>query len=101
MVIINASFDPNDLVYKLSNFSNDVLIGRYEERTKTGKMLVTGQYCQIDSMYSDTLLYYDPETYDEILEIIPRSKFPIKSGNWRYYNTEGILLKEEKHVNCT
>lgn len=97
LFIRDASFDRNDLVYKLSNFSDDVQTGRYEERTKSGKVLVTGQYSQMDSMYIDTLIHFDPETYEESYEILHRTKVAIKSGIWRYYSPEGLLVKEEKY----
>jgi len=97
LFIKDASFDRNDLVYKLSQFTDDILTGRYEERTKSGKVLVTGQYSQMDSMYVDTVLLFDPKTYEESHEIIHRTKFAVKSGVWRYFSPEGILIKEEKY----
>lgn len=97
LFIRDASFDRNDLVYKLSHYTDDIQSGRYEERTKSGKVLVTGQYSQMDSLYVDTLTYFDPETYEESQEIIHRTKFAIKSGVWRYYSPEGILVKDEKY----
>ncbi len=101
MFVSDAAFDKNDLVYRLSNYFNDVLIGRYEERTRSGKVLITGQYCQIDSIYADTILTFDPETYEDINTVFPRTKFAIKTGIWYYYSSEGILTKEEKHKKCT
>jgi len=100
LYVREASFDRNDLVYKLSNYLNDVQNGRYEERTKSGKIIVAGQYCQMDTMYVDTLASYDRETYEEIPEIIPRTKYAIKSGVWYYYSPEGILVRVEKNKTC-
>ena len=101
MVIINVENDQNDLLYKLTNYTDGVINGRYEERTKSGKIIVSGLYCQIDSTYSDTLQLFNIETYEDIIKIVPRKKYPVKSGIWKYYTPEGKLQNKEVFRKCS
>ncbi len=85
---------------KLINYNLDVLSGRYEERKPNGEKKVEGQYCQIDSIYTEIIEVMDPETYELQNEEHKRIKFPLKIGTWKYYDEYGKLLKEENYQFC-
>ncbi|MDF1694779.1 MAG: hypothetical protein P1U56_03070 [Saprospiraceae bacterium] len=68
----------------LKNFSNGVLDGRYIERCLNGSVFVEGMYTQVDSVYQDTLSHIDYHTYEETIEIVQRTKSPIKCGTWKF-----------------
>jgi hypothetical protein len=74
--------------------------GSYEERLCNGNLLVSGQYCHIDSIYKDTVTTFNPETYEETVAITEHTKASKKYGKWVYYNAEGILTKEEDLGDC-
>ncbi len=84
----------------LKNYKSGILYGRQWDQTLSGKILFTGGYAAIDSIYNDTLLVLDPDTYEDVKQIIPRTKFPVKCGSWKYYELNGNLLQEEKYVPC-
>ncbi len=74
--------------------------GRYEERACDGRLLLDGQYCQIDSFHIDTAVYFNPETYEEVIKVTESDVYSKKSGVWRHYDNEGVLVKEEDFGIC-
>lgn len=81
---------------ELSNYFLDVLTGRYEKRMLNDHSKIEGNYCQMDSIYSEEVELYDPDSGEIKLEKYFRSKFPLKCGIWKYYDEKGRLIKEEQ-----
>jgi hypothetical protein len=100
IIILDSQEYENDLVYKLINYTNEVVNGKYIEHSKSGQLLVEGQYCQKDSTYRDRIEYFNPENYKSIIKKPLRTKFAVKTGTWKYYSIEGTPLKEEVYEPC-
>lgn len=83
---------------KSINYFDEVMIGDYREDCLISGDFTTGKYMQIDSFYNDSLTFFNEETYELILRISRRNKFPKKCGTWTY-KINGILRKEE-YIPC-
>lgn len=79
---------------RIENYRDEILFGNYIEMCSSGDIYRLGNYDQIDSVYLDTITYFDPDTYEEIIEIKERKVFPIKCGNWQVKTDKGIRIEE-------
>ena len=75
-------------------------IGMFEERQCDGRILLQGQYCQVDEVFRDTIVTFDPETYEETVTITEYDKRAKKYGVWKHYDVNGVLVKEEDLGPC-
>lgn len=89
-----------DPLIKLSNYKNGILIDEYTEKSMSGKHIVQGQYMQIDSIYRDTIRTFDPETYEEKMQVIDQTKKGVRCGKWIFKNIKGELIKIEVKREC-
>lgn len=80
----------------VKNFKDSVLSGEYIEKCFNGQVYNLGKYMQIDSVYRDTIIYYDSETYEEIVKIEERKKIAEKCGDWILQTEKGIINKKFK-----
>lgn len=82
--------------FAVEHYSDGVLNGPYVELDKYEyRVYVNGQYTQMDSVWRESAIYIDPMTYEVIDSLIVRNKYPVKSGEWLYFNEEGDTLKVE------
>lgn len=82
----------------IEHYNDGVLSDRYVTVSRRSlKVLVEGQYSQIDSIWLDTVLHINPVTYDRVDSLVIRSKFPVKAGQWLYYNEQGDTIKIEEY----
>ncbi|SEQ46923.1 hypothetical protein [Neolewinella agarilytica] len=82
----------------LENYRNGVLMGRSVKFSRRSlSVLEEGQYRQIDSLWQDTVLHVDPMTYEIVDSLIIRNKYPVKFGEWLYFNEKGDTVKVESH----
>lgn len=79
---------------------NNVKSGLYEERTCDGSLLVEGKYCHIKSFQRDTIVVFNPDTYQEEIQIVESDFIEKRVGTWKFYDNNGILEREEDFGNC-
>lgn len=95
---IRLLFSDNELSYFQTN--QGVNSGEYEKKQCNGLYLEKGQYCLIDSFSRDTMVVFDPETYEERI-VVTESEFQsAKTGVWKKYDLNGILEQEETFGSC-
>ncbi|MGB0839043.1 MAG: hypothetical protein ACPGXL_02825, partial [Chitinophagales bacterium] len=82
---------------KREELKNGQRNGVYEERLCDGRLITIGQYTQVDTFYRDTVVTMNMETYEEQIQITEYKKAQKKCGRWKYYDTKGVLVKEEKY----
>lgn len=92
--------DSEDSFIKIENYTNDIISGSYKELKLNGNPIVTGNYTLVDSIYQDTIITVDYQTYEEHIEIIERQQIGIKCGEWVYYDKDGEMKIEKQKVNC-
>ncbi len=85
---------------EISNYTNEVISGSYKKLKYNGEPLVIGNYSLKDSTYQDTTILYDPDTYDETINIMTRKHVGVKCGEWRYYDIDGKLEVVKYNLNC-
>lgn len=81
----------------VAHYRDDVLCGRYVEFAPSNAIIKEGSYYQIDSLYQDTIISINPDTYEVVYSTIQRTKYPIKTGSWAYRNPEGDTLRVEHY----
>ncbi len=74
--------------------------GFYEEKYCNGNLRISGQYCLMDSIQRDTMVIFNPETYEEETLITVSYVHSKKTGPWTYYDINGVLEKEETFSPC-
>lgn len=92
--VIAFRTDSCNVNVRIKNYRESVLFGDYKEKCLDDQVYVSGKYHHVDSIYQDTTIYYDPETYDETIEIEERQKFPVKCGVWMIQTEEGLVAKK-------
>jgi hypothetical protein len=53
-----------------------------------------------DSIYTDTLKYFDADTYEEFTELIQRNHVGVKCGKWVIMNLAGRIEEENYFEEC-
>lgn len=98
-IIINKN-DNCDTKIKVQNYYESVLIGEYFEKCITGEVYHYGNYIQVDSSYQDTIITFDPDTYDETVNIFNRTKWAVKCGEWIETDEKGRKAKQQ-YIPCS
>lgn len=76
------------------HFENGYRKGQFEAFYKTNQLAVTGHFKVLPKSSTDTIVTFDPETYEEKVFIENKRK-SVRHGLWRYYSEKGRLQKEE------
>lgn len=90
--------DDEDLRY--FELQNGEKSGLYRKRDCQGNILTKGQYCQKDTLYRDTFMTINPDTYESEVKIIAYHSVTKRLGNWKYYLPSGAATKEEDFGDC-
>lgn len=92
-----VTFYPNMSVKSiiLSDSSKKLLTRKYYEFSERGILKVEGVYADSFIQINDTIVTFDPETYEEIWQVIIQDE-PLKNGEWVYYNGKGIIQERKK-----
>ena len=92
VLTINYSEKYGEYVIEKANLQNGLEYGEYKKEAWSGFVIERGSYMQTDGIHSDTIFFYDPITYEEIIEITEHPRTPIKCGVWTSRNEEGDLV---------
>lgn len=71
--------------------------GFYEEKYCNGNTQLSGHYALVDTIMRDTVVIFNPDTYEEEIVITESYLHSKKTGTWKHYDQNGILVKEENY----
>ncbi|HRX29319.1 MAG TPA: hypothetical protein P5235_08015 [Saprospiraceae bacterium] len=100
IILSSSKLNSDKSSIKVENYINGVISGSYKELKLNGEPIVIGNFTQIDSIYHDTIITYDYETYEEQFKVIKRLQIGIKCGEWMHYNNDGQIKIEKQKINC-
>ncbi len=70
----------------------------YQERTCSGQLISSGNFCLEYAPSRDTVTVINPDTYETQIQITETKYKEEKCGSWKYYDKEGKLVKEEEMI---
>ena len=77
-----------------AHYLNGQYDGPYIVKNLFGEINIHGQYTHIDSFHIDTLVVYDPDTYEQIQTITEKDKMSVKCGVWKFKKEDGFREEE-------
>lgn len=92
-------FYPNKMVKSIiiSDSSQKTISRKYYEFSEEGYLKIEGTYADSFFQVLDTIITYDPETYEEIVQVMIVD-LPLKNGYWFYYSDKGILQEKKLYA---
>jgi|GEM_PF-4136824 len=75
-------------------YENGYRKGEFKSFYQTGQLAAVGHYKVLFKSSIDTIVTFDPETYEEKVCVKGKRK-SVKHGSWKYYTEQGRLQKEE------
>lgn len=93
-----VTFHPNQSVKSIvvTDSSKKEIERKYYEFSTSGVLQIEGTYADSFIEVRDTIVTYDPETYEEIWQVIVED-VPLKNGDWFYYSEKGILEEKKRY----
>ena len=92
--LIEGLLVENGKVHKEILQDNQIIISEYHSN---GSHAIDGAYDAANMYISDTIRIVDPETYITTYEVSIKLNPKAKVGTWKYYDSQGKLLREENH----
>lgn len=91
-------WDNNGKLLKECSFYKGYLKGNYKEYYLNGKIKIEGIYVHIQSV--DTNYFVEdldePGVYYDY--VYSNNEHPVKDGEWKYFNEQGILVRTENYI---
>ena len=92
---ITQQFYEEGILVKRINLIGKRQYGTYDEYYPNGIQKIHGQYV-IDTVAADSIMQINPVTLEEEIVIEYRSD-SVRSGEWFFYDTKGILVRKEAY----
>lgn len=85
--------EEGEAIILLTNYMYDLPCGIFTGKNEEGLILSQGEYMFKDSIYIDTITTFHYETYEEQVDIIPRSFISVKCGPWIERDSTGRFVE--------